>query len=102
MSQQQTRRSSPDSAFSASVPVESLQPLIESVLESTGCVPGWPIGRVALNEPEAAECIGVKRHVLRDARLKLKLAHTQVGRTVTYTTNQLSNALEEMAVNSRS
>ena len=55
---------------------------------------------MALGELEAAECIGVKSHVLRDARLRLKLAHTQVGRTVTYTARQLAEALEVLAVNS--
>lgn len=85
--------------FSLSIPIETLQPLVESILESTGCVPGWPIGRVALNEFEAADCVGVKAHVLRDARLRLKLSHTLVGRTVAYTPTQLALALQKMTLN---
>jgi len=89
-----------ESSVSISIPTESLRPLVESVMESAGRVPGWPSGRVALQETEAAECIGVKSHVLRDARLRLRLPHTQIGRTISYTADQLYNAVNQMAVNS--
>ena len=82
------------------IPVETLRPLIAAVLESTGFLPGWPLGRVALQEVEAAECIGVKPHVLRDARLRLRLSHALIGRTVTYTADQLRGALNRMSTNS--
>ena len=98
MTQEQSTPVETNPVFSLSIPVATLRPLIESVLESTGCVPGWPIGRVALNEFEAADCVGVKAHVLRDARLRLRLAHTLVGRTVAYTPLQLSLALQMMSV----
>jgi len=89
-----------DPLVSLSIPTEALRPLIESVLESAGSVPGWPTGRLALQENEAAECIGVKGHVLRDARRRLKLPHTLVGRTITYTAEQLCAALKQMTANS--
>lgn len=82
-----------------SIPAESLRPLIATVLETAGILPGWPLGRVALQEKDAAACIGVKPHVLRDARLRLKLPHTLVGRTVTYTLAQLRSALAGMSAN---
>ncbi len=89
-----------ESLVSLSIPSESLRPLVESILGFTGNIPGWPLGRVALQENEAAECIGVKSHVLRDARLRLKLPHTQIGRTISYTAEQLSITVNQMAVNS--
>jgi len=88
------------SAFPLSIPLESFRPLIEEILGSVNDhFPGWPRGRVALEEREAAACIGVKPHVLRDARLQCKLAYTRVGRTVTYTADQLKAALDQMTVN---
>ncbi len=79
---------------------DALRSLVIAVLETTGNLPGWPLGRVALQEQEAAKCIGVEPHVLRDARLKKQLLHTRVGRTVTYTSQQLQNALMQLSVNS--
>tara|TARA_R110002073_G_scaffold80260_3_gene193382 strand:- start:543 stop:836 length:294 start_codon:yes stop_codon:yes gene_type:complete len=87
--------------ISLAIPAESLRQLIESVLECTGTLPGWPIGRVSLSESEAAECIGVPRHVLRDARLRLKLTHSLMGRTVLYTSAHLQAAFEVLVVNSK-
>tara|TARA_R110002073_G_scaffold299268_2_gene466206 strand:+ start:7163 stop:7444 length:282 start_codon:yes stop_codon:yes gene_type:complete len=87
--------------MSLAIPAESLRPLIESVLACTGTLPGWPVGRVSLLEAEAAECIGVPRHVLRDARLRLKLEHLLMGRAVLYSPSQLQAAFEVLAVNSK-
>jgi hypothetical protein len=100
VSQEHSSKVQSDSVFSLAIPIESLRPLVESVLESTGTVPGWPIGRVALGESDAAACVGVKTHVLRDARLRLNLPHTKIGRTVIYTAGQLAAVLEELAANS--
>lgn len=86
--------------YPLAIPVETLRPLIEDVLRSVSSFPGWPIGQVALEEKSAAACIGVKPHVLRDARLQLKLPHTRVGRTVIYTADQLKATLNLMSVNS--
>lgn len=88
-----------ETVFPLSIPVEALQPLIEEVLKSVDRFPGWPLGKVALQEKEAAACIGVEPHVLRDARLQRKLPHSRVGRTVTYTADQLRTALGLMSVN---
>jgi hypothetical protein len=85
--------------FPLSIPVEALQPMVEEILRSVDRFPGWPLGKVALQEDEAAVCIGVKPHVLRDARLQRKLPHSRVGRTVTYTADQLRTALELLSVN---
>ncbi|MBS0205531.1 MAG: hypothetical protein JSS49_21720 [Planctomycetes bacterium] len=89
-----------ESLIPLAIPVEALRPLIAAALESTGILPGWPLGRVALQEGEAAECIGVKPHVLRDARIRLRLPHSLIGRTVTYNAEQLRVALNRMAINS--
>lgn len=100
MSRQAASRTTTSSHFALSIPVESLRPLIQSVLESSGLLPGWPVGRVSLRETEAAECIGVKDHVLRDLRLRSDLPHTRLGRTIVYTPSQLALALDRLAVNS--
>ena len=89
--------SSPE--ISLAIPAESLRPLIASILGCTGTLPGWPLGRVSLQEAEAADCIGVPKHVLRDARLRLKLEHTLVGRTVLYSSRQIEAAFEVMSQN---
>ena len=89
-----------DNLIPLAIPVEALRPLIAAVLESTCILPGWPLGRVALQEEEAAECIGVKPHVLRDARIRLRLPHSLIGRSVTYSADQLRGALNRMSINS--
>ena len=88
-----------ETIFPFAIPTDTLRPLIEEVLRSVNGLPGWPLGKVALEEKEAATCIGVKPHVLRDARLRRKLPHTQVGRTVTYTAEQLKAVLDRMSAN---
>ncbi|SMP41688.1 hypothetical protein SAMN06265222_101632 [Neorhodopirellula lusitana] len=88
--------------ISLAISAENLRPLIESVLQCTGSLTGWPVGRVALQEAEAADCIGVPSHVLRDARLRLKLKHVRSGRSVLYTSAQLQAALQTMTVNAKS
>lgn len=90
-----------ENQFPLPIPVETLRPLIAAVLQSAGLLPGWPLGRVALQEVEAAECIGVKPHVLRDARRRLRLPHGLIGRTVTYTAHQLQSALDQLSINTQ-
>ena len=84
-----------------SVPPEQLRALVREVLAASDLVPGWPAGAVSLNEGEAAKSVGVPAHVLRDARLRLRLPHSKVGRTVVYTAEQLSHALGRMERPSR-
>lgn len=88
--------------MSLAISAESLRPLVESIIQCTGLLPGWPVGRVTLQETEAAECIGVPEHVLRDARLRLKLAHVRMGRTVLYKPSQMQAAFDALTVNSNS
>lgn len=88
--------------MSLAIPAENLRQLVESILECTGTLPGWPVGRVSLNESEAAASMGVPSHVLRDARYRLKLKHGRTGRSVLYTSEQLQAALQTMTVNAES
>lgn len=76
-----------------------LRPLVQSVLAETGHFPGWPAGRLSLDEHEAAAAIGLEPHVLRDARIRCKLPHDRFGRTVVYTSKQLTAAFKQMEVN---
>lgn len=100
MATQSTHQNGPgETNFPFAIPIDVLRPLIEEILRSVNGLPGWPLGQIALEEKEAAACIGVKPHVLRDARLRRKLPHTQVGRTVTYTAEQLKSALDRMSAN---
>ena len=62
-----------------------LRPVLESVVREILGLLDWPPGRLALTEPEAAQSIGVPRHVLRDARLSGELRGRRVGRRVVYT-----------------
>ncbi|MBT6155800.1 MAG: helix-turn-helix domain-containing protein [Planctomycetaceae bacterium] len=50
--------------------------------------------RISYTEPEAAELIGVKRHVLRDERLKGRVRHGKVGNKIVYTRRQLLEFVE--------
>lgn len=100
MATQSTHQNGPAATnFPLAISIEALRPLIEEILRSVNGLPGWPLGKVALEEKEAADCIGVKPHVLRDARLRRKLPYTQVGRTITYTAEQLKLALDRMSAN---
>lgn len=100
MATQSTHQNGPaEINFPFAIPIDTLRSLIEEILRSVNGLSGWPLGKVALEEKEAAACIGVKPHVLRDARLRLKLPHTQVGRTITYTAEQLKLALDRLSVN---
>jgi hypothetical protein len=49
--------------------------------------------RLSYSEKEAADLLGVKPYVLRDARRRGEVKATKVGRKVAYTTRQLENYL---------
>ena len=66
-----------------------LRPMVETVVREIFGLLDWPPGRLALTEPEAAQAIGVPRHVLRDARLTGELLGRRVGRRVVYTRSDL-------------
>jgi hypothetical protein len=50
--------------------------------------------RISYTETEAAELVGVKRHVLRDERLKGHVRHGKVGNRIVYTRRQLLEFVE--------
>lgn len=54
----------------------------------------WPMGRLALTEPEAAQACGVGRHVLRDLRLAGKIQGRKLGKRMVYLRADLLAALE--------
>lgn len=62
-----------------------LHRVLETVVREVLGMLDWPRGRLTLTEPEAAEALGVPRHVLRDARLAGELRGRRVGRRVVYT-----------------
>ena len=52
-----------------------------------------PSGRIGFPEAEAAESIGVPRHVLRDCRLRGEIAARKVGRSYVYSRDALIDFL---------
>ena len=71
-----------------------LRELIEEVLRETLSVLDWPAGRIALDEAEAAQACGVRRHVLRDLRLSGAIKAQKIGRKFVYTRKDLLSALQ--------
>jgi hypothetical protein len=63
---------------------DELRPMIEAVVTEVVSRFG-DAGRVAFPEAEAAGLMGVKRHVLRDARLRGEISGSKVGRGYVYT-----------------
>lgn len=72
-----------------------LSQLIRTVVRESLCELGWPAGRLALREHEAAAALGVARHVLRDMRLRGRIKGTRIGRTVVYSRDQVLAALSD-------
>src|ERR1700733_3747753 len=66
-----------------------LRELIEEVLRETFSVLDWPAGRIALDEDEAAQACGVRKHVLRDLRLSGAIKAQKIGRKFVYTRSDL-------------
>lgn len=62
-----------------------LRELVQEVLRETIGVMDWPTGRIALDEAEAAQACGVRRHVLRDLRLSGAIKAQKIGRKFVYT-----------------
>jgi hypothetical protein len=73
----------------------ALAELVRSIIKETLAEIGWPEGRVALTENEAAVACGVGRHVLRDLRLKGRIHGVKLGKRIVYTRQQLLAALSE-------
>ena len=51
--------------------------------------------RLAFTEPEAAAQLGVRPHVLRDARLRGEIEGARVGKRIVYTREQLVKFLQK-------
>lgn len=73
---------------------DDLRPLVETVVaetlaafETTGAT--LSSGRMAYTEAEAAQLLGVKRHVLRDARIRSEIVATRIGGRIGYEPAQL-------------
>ena len=70
-----------------------LRELVEEVLREAFSALDWPAGRIALDEAEAAQACGVRRHVLRDLRLSGAIRAQKIGRKFVYTRADLLTAL---------
>jgi hypothetical protein len=85
-------------AVAISVPPEALRPLVEQVvaevLARLDAARPHLDGRLAFSEEEAARLLGLQPHVLRDERLRGRIAaSTIVGRRVRYTREDLVSYL---------
>jgi hypothetical protein len=56
--------------------------------------PSHAHNRLAFSEPEAATLLGVRQHVVRDARLRGEIESTHVGGRIAYTRHDLLKYLE--------
>lgn len=74
-----------------------MRALIHEVVREVLSELGWPEGRLALDEAEAARACGVCRHVLRDLRLGGKITARKLGRKVLYTRKDLLRALADLS-----
>jgi hypothetical protein len=71
-----------------SIDSNDLKPLVEQVVAATlkklEAANGKLGNRLAFNEPEAAALLGIKPHVLRDARLRGEISGSRVGKRILY------------------
>ena len=73
-----------------------LRELVEEVLRETLSALDWPTGRIALDEAEAAQACGVRRHVFRDLRLSGAIKAQKIGRKFIYTRADLLAVLRSI------
>ena len=59
---------------------------IEQIADRYGRLPSERIG---YPEAEAAELLGIGKHVLRDARLRGEIHATKIGKRIVYSRNEL-------------
>jgi hypothetical protein len=80
-----------------------LAPLIERVvvrvLDQREADDAKLADRLAYSEAEAAALLGVRRHVLRDARLRRELDGAKVGKRIMYTREELLRFLGRQPAN---
>jgi hypothetical protein len=74
---------------------DDLRPIVEAVVMETLQAMGdqQPNSRLGYTESEAAEAIGVKNHVLRDARLRGEIKARKVGKRYVYAADELRRFL---------
>ena len=75
---------------------QEIRLLLREVVQELLIVVGWPPGRIALDEAEAAAACGVKRHVLRDLRLGGKVRARRLGRKIVYLQEDLLQGLQSL------
>lgn len=75
---------------------EELRPIVRELLNEVLVAMGWPVGRIALDEAEAAAACGVGRHVLRDLRLAGKFRGRRLGRKIVYLPSDLIAGLDSL------
>ena len=85
-------------ALKLDIDVEALRPLVRlAVAEAMERMEGEQTrfnGRLAFTEPEAAVLLGVKPHVLRDARLRGEISAKLVGKRYVYSRKTLETFLD--------
>ena len=69
---------------------------VEAVHNCPGTLKGH---RLAYSEPEAASALGVKAHVLRDARLRGEIQATKIGGRIGYEAAELKDYLTRNRIN---
>ena len=78
---------------------EEIEKLIDSAVSKAFAAaldinPDLASNRLAYSEMEAASLLGVKHHVLRDARIRGEVSATRVGGRHAYTRDELISYLE--------
>lgn len=94
--------SHPHSAVQLTIDRHLLREVVEEVLREAIGILDWPAGRIALDEEEAAQACGVRRHVLRDMRLSGRIKAPRIGRKYVYTRDDLLVAIRSNRGNSDS
>lgn len=87
-----------DGRLSLAIDHDAFETLLDRVVTHTLSAIDWPPGRITLNELEAAAALGVKRHVLRDARLAGLIDSLRIGKRVCYRRSDLLAYIDRQAV----
>jgi len=82
---------------------EDVQPIIAAAVRETlaqleADQAGFPVGCLALHEPDAAKAVGVERHALRDSRLRGEVVGAKVGKRVVYERSELLRFLAQQRI----
>src|SRR5262249_31708534 len=82
-------------AVKLDISADDLRPLVSSVIAEMMDRFGEDQGRLAFSEAEAAKMLGIRSHVLRDARLRGEIVGSKLGRGYSYTRAALLAFLEQ-------